>query len=116
MTGLEEIEKELSRAREAELAGQGGRARTAARRAVGIAIEEVQRRHPARFSGTTAPAQLESVALDHETPTPVREAAERLRARVSADFQSASVHPSDDATIIIGFMRSLIQREDHSHR
>jgi len=109
MTRVEEIEKELFRAREAERAGNSGRARTAARRAVGIAIEEVQRKDPARFLGSTAPAQLESLALDQNTPMPVREAAERLRARISAEFRSPSVDPLADATIIITFLSSLVK-------
>lgn len=114
MTRRQEIERELFRAREADRAGNSGRARTAARRAVGIAIEEVQLHHPGRFLGTTVPAQLASLALDRNTPRPVQEAADRLRARISSDFQSASIDPLGDASIIITFLLSLVEGVGYS--
>ena len=104
MKWRDEIELELTRAREAERNGNQGRARTSARRAVGIAIVELQRRFPEKQYGKDFMTQLRSLASDPAIPERVRIAADRLQTKLSPEFESPSKHPIDDAGIIVQFI------------
>jgi hypothetical protein len=109
MTWMDDVRRELLRARDAEHSGNSGRARTAARRAVGLAIAELQRQHPEKVYGQDFILQLRSFGLDPEIPLAAREAAGRLQARLTRDFQSSSVNPLDDANIVIAFVLSRLE-------
>jgi hypothetical protein len=100
----DEIDQELARAREAERNGNQGRARTSARRIAGIAIVELEKRFPERRYGRDFIAQLRAFASDPAIPEDVRNAADRLQARLSPEFTSASKHPIEDAGIIVQFI------------
>jgi hypothetical protein len=104
MNWRDEIELELNRAREAERNGNQGRVRTSARRAAGIAIAEFERRFPEKRYGSDFMAQLRSLALDPAAPEHVRNAADRLQARLTPTFESPSKRPIDDAEIIVQFI------------
>jgi hypothetical protein len=104
MNWRDELEREFARAKEAELHGNQGRVRTSARRAVGIAIVELEKRFPEKKYGRDFMMQLRSFALDPAIPEHVRSAADRLQARLSPEFDSPSKHPIEDAEIIVGFI------------
>jgi hypothetical protein len=104
MKWRDEIDVELARAREAERNGNQGRIRTSARRAVGIAIMEFEKRFPEKQYGRDFMTQLRSFALDRAVPEHVRNAADRLQARLSPEFESPSKHPIEDAGIIVQFI------------
>jgi len=104
ITWLEEIEKEFARAAEAERSGNEGKVRTSARRAVGIAVAELQKRFPEKIYGRDFISQIRSLAQDGSVPPTVRSAADRLQAKLSPAFESPSVNPIGDAQIIIRFI------------
>jgi hypothetical protein len=104
MNWRDEIDLELARAKEAERNGNQGRTRTSARRAAGIAIVELERRFPEKQYGRDFMTQLRSLASDTASPEHVRNAAYRLQARLSPEFESPSKHPIDDARIIVQFI------------
>ncbi len=104
MDWLDEIEKELRRGMEGELEGNEGKARTAARRAVGIAVVELQRRGKRQY-GPDVLKQLRGIADDEVIPGEVREAADRLQTRLAKDFTSPSRQPLTDARLIIDFIK-----------
>ena len=107
MSWREELEGELQRGKRAEAEGNAGKARTCARRAVGIVVTEFQKQTGEEY-GNDFLRQLRGIAGDATLPTLVREAAERLQSRLSRDFQSLSVHPLEDARVIIEhFVRYL---------
>jgi len=101
---MESVTLELQRAAEAERSGNEGRARTSARRAVGFAITEMERRFPEKRYGSDFMTQLRSLARDPQIAQSVREAADRLQARLSPGFESLSKDPIADANIIIRFV------------
>lgn len=98
----EQIRLEMARAVEAKRTGNAGRVRTCARRAVGIAITEWQRRDAGINYGRDFLRQLQGMSSDTRTPDEVRLAATRLQERLRKDFQSASREPMRDARIVIG--------------
>ena len=104
MNWMESVNLELERGAEAERQGNQGKARTSARRAVGIAIEELQRRFPEKTFGRDFIGQLRSLASDPEAGESIRSAADRLQARLTPEFESPSKDPIGDAKIIIGFV------------
>jgi hypothetical protein len=104
MNWRDEIDQEFARAREAERAGNQGKVRTSARRAVGIAIVELEKRFPEKKYGRDFMTQLRSFALDTAIPEHVRNAADRLQARLSPEFDSPSKHPIEDAGIVVQFI------------
>jgi hypothetical protein len=108
MKWTESVELELQRAREAQRQANSGKVRTSARRAAGLALEELQRRFPERNFGGDFITRLRSLAVDPAVPQPVREAADRLQARLTPDFASRSVDPVDDAEIILAYIVSLL--------
>jgi hypothetical protein len=108
MTWIDEINLELERAKASHQSGNQGRARTSARRAVGIAIMELEKQLPGKRYGRDFITQLRSLALDPEIPEHVRSAADRLQERVSAEFDSPSKHPIEDAEIILRYIRERL--------
>lgn len=104
MSWLDEVELEMVRAAEAQRSGNQGKARTSARRAVGIAIGELQRRFPGKHYGSDFMSQLRSLALDPSVPQNVHEAADRLQTRLSPGFESPAKEPLEDARIIVNFV------------
>ena len=104
MKWKDEIELELARARDAERNGNQGKVRTSARRAAGIAIVELEKRFPEKQYGRDFMTQLRSFALDPAIPEHVRNAVDRLQARLSPEFESPSKHPIEDAEIIVQFI------------
>jgi hypothetical protein len=108
MSWLDEIELEFNRGREAERTGNAGKARTAARRAVGIAVMEYQRRQALQRYGDDVMKQLRGIAADLSLPIDVREAAGRLQTRISQEFTSPSRQPLADAEVIINFFRQAL--------
>ncbi len=104
MHWLEEIAIELGRGMEAQREGNAGKARTAARRAVGFAVAEYQRRGM-KYYGTDVMQQLRGIAGDKTLPGEVRDAANRLQAHITQDFTSPSRQPLTDARVIIEFVQ-----------
>ncbi len=104
MNWLDEINQELQRAEAAERNGNAGKVRTSARRAVGIALVELQRRIPEKNYGRDFISQLRGLATDETVPEEARFAADRLQARLSLQFESPSKNPIDDAKKIIRFV------------
>jgi hypothetical protein len=104
MNWLDEVKVELQRAEAAEGSGNSGKVRTSARRAVGIALLELQRRFPEKSYGRDIISQLQGFAGDESVPEEPRLAADRLQARLSPQFESPSKNPIDDAKSIIRFV------------
>lgn len=111
MKWIEEIERELDRAAEAERTGNHGKARTSARRAVGFAVEELQRRSPEVQYGRDFISCIRGIASDAAMPGDVRKAADRLQTRLTPEFDSPSTDPIEDARIIIRFVVDRLTRE-----
>lgn len=109
MNWLEGVQLELQRAADADQNENPGKARTSARRAVGIAVTELQRRCPEKHYGRDFIGQLRGIAADESIPEEVRFAAARLQARLSTGFDSPSKHPAKDAKIIIDFVIERLQ-------
>lgn len=102
---LESIEKELLTAREAQAAGNSGKARVCARRAAGRAIAWFLTKHPHPDWGPDALSQLKHLKDEPGFSQECREAAARLASRVSEDFEyQFSSDPLEDAGIIIQTM------------
>jgi len=108
MSWLDEIELEFSRGRDAERTGNEGKARTAARRAVGVAVTEFQKRRAVKQYGNDAMQQLRGITEDNSLPDDVRKAATRLQTRVSQEFTSPSRQPLVDALVIVDFIRRAL--------
>jgi hypothetical protein len=104
MNWKDEIDREFARAKEAALQRNDGRVRTSARRAVGIAIVELEKQFPEKKYGRDFMTQIRSFALDPAIPEYVRNAADRLQARLSPEFDSPSKHPIEDAGTIVQFI------------
>ena len=111
MSWREEMHRELARALDAEQAGNAGRVRTCARRAIGIAITEWQRRDTAVRYGPDFLRQLMGLADDRATPVEVQNAATRLGAKLSEDFEARSKEPLQDARIVL---RHILERMGES--
>ena len=105
MNWLDEIELELNRGHDAERVGNEGKARTAARRAVGMAVTEYQKRQAVNAYGADVMRQLQGIAEDESLPNEVRGAASRLQTRISQEFTSPSRQPLADAQVIIDFIK-----------
>lgn len=109
MGWVDSVERELARAKEAELVGNVGKARTAARRAVGFALTELQNHVQGVYYGADFMRQLRACAEDASLPDDVRNAADRLHSRLTSNFLSASEQPVADAMVIINFVRRQLQ-------
>ena len=108
MSWSDEIALELDRAKQAIAIGNAGKARTAARRAVGIAVTEYQRRHPLKKYGSDFMRQIRGIAEDGALPSEIREAAARLQSRITQDFTSDSTDPLADAAVIIAYIEHAL--------
>lgn len=108
MSWRDEIRVELDRAGEAQRTGNSGKVRTAARRAVGIAVTEYQKRVPGKQYGADFIRQVRGIATDDSLPIEVREAAARLQSRISQEFTSLSQKPLEDAMVIITFIERTL--------
>jgi hypothetical protein len=98
------MERELGRGEAAARSGNAGLARTSARRGVGIALAELQRKFPEKNYGRDFISQLRGIAEDPSVPEEARLAAGRLQARLSLSFESPSKDPIQDAKTIIKFV------------
>ena len=104
MMWKDQLMAELAMAEESLRAGNAGRARTCARRAVGLAVTEWQRRDPRVSYGADFLRQLQGIAAGETIPKTVRTAAMRLQAKLGTDFQSSSMDPVEDAMIVIRYL------------
>lgn len=108
---LRTLQDEMTEAREAQAAGNIGRARTCARRAAGMAMQATLGIGPgAATYGSTFTDGLRRLALDQHIPNAVREAAARLVDRSNKERQSASQNPAQDAEIILEFFQKLLSQ------
>jgi hypothetical protein len=101
MSWSEPVESELHRAEGSERIGNHGRARTCARRAVGLAVSELKKAGLLRNYEDDFMRQVRRLADDTRMNQEVREAAERLSAQISQDFSARSTKPVEDARIIL---------------
>jgi len=101
MSWKDDIERELALARGAVREGNHGKARTCARRAVGIAATALQTHNDAYRLGPDFIRQIRTIAHDDRFSEEARGAADRLGARLSENFTSPSGAPVDDATLLV---------------
>lgn len=105
------LQDEIHEARESQAAGEMGRARTCARRAAGMAM---QQKLGIGFMATAyAPTFIEGLrrlATDVHFPEAVRAAAARLTDRADKETrQSAASNPVQDAETIMVFFSKIAQ-------
>jgi hypothetical protein len=105
-----DIDRELVCAREAQSSGNAGKARTVARRAVGCALNYWLKKYPQDGYPADMMRQIRRFSCETQIPTQVRETLFRLETQISAAFESPSTDPLNDATIIISYIRSEMQR------
>ncbi len=95
---------EIAEARAAQAAGHIGRARTCARRAVGMILRAKIGIGPASHDyAPTFILGLRKLAADSSVPAEVRAAAMRLADRSKPDRSSASENPTGDAHLIFRY-------------
>jgi hypothetical protein len=114
MSWSEPIELELRRAEEAERIGNHGRARTCARRAVGLAISELMKSGLLTDYENDFMRQVRRLANDEAMNQELRDAAKRLSARIAEDFSAQSTKPIEDAKIILHHLALLQQAQSDS--
>jgi len=108
------FEDEMAEARTALAAEDIGRARTCARRAVGMVMQTtLGLGFGAGFYATTYIEALRRLAADPHFPDAVRQAATRLVDRSNKERQSASTNPVQDAEIILDFLAKLPLNQKH---
>lgn len=96
------IAQELSAARQAQQAGNPGRARVCARRAAGWAIRAWYQAREGAGWGGDAMKQLQRLAADPAASATARAAAQRLLTKVDLDHKLPfDEDPLDDARVII---------------
>ena len=99
---ISHIAKEFLTAEHAKNVNNNGMVRVCTRRAAGIAISFWLQSHSRQGWGRDAVHQLRALRLDEKMPQDIRNAAERLTARVTAQFSSPyTTNPMDDSKIII---------------
>lgn len=99
------IERELAAAEAAWKAGNEGKARVCARRAVAIATEAWLARWPDRHWRGDAMEHLRQIQHDESFPLPIRQAAERLTTAVTQrDSAPFTTDPISDARQIIAHL------------
>lgn len=99
-----DLQSELTHAREAQAAGNPGKARVCARRAAGWAIREFYRKRAGAGWGGDALKQLRHLSADESAPDAIRHAAERLTTKVDHDHQVPFAEdPVADAGLIVKF-------------
>jgi hypothetical protein len=92
------IERELATAEAAWKAGNEGKARVCARRAVAVATEDWLARLPVRRWRGDAMEHLRQIQKDESFPLPIRQAAERLSTAVTRkDSAPFTTDPISDA-------------------
>lgn len=99
----ETVRLELQNAERSQSAGNPGRARVCARRAVGVAIAELLHEEGS-VAGADAMRALEGFLNRSSLPDEVAAAGLRLQARVRPDFTSASLDPVADAKTVIDYI------------
>lgn len=105
---LRTYEDEMAEARAALAIGEIGRARTCARRAVGMVIQTtLGLGFGPRFYAATYIDALRRLADDVHFPETVRHAATRLVDRSNKEKQSASTNPVQDAEMILEFLAKM---------
>jgi hypothetical protein len=102
------IERELAAAEEARKAGNEGKARVCARRAVAVASEAWLARLPVRRWGGDAMEHLRQIQQEASFPLPIRQAAERLSTAVpQRDSAPFTTDPTTEARLIIAHLSSM---------
>lgn len=105
----EKIERELQEAVEARKQHREGRARVCARRAASVAIAWLYRSQGKDVGENNALHLLNSIQTAPGIPDSVRQASERLSARITTDFRYPfSTDPLDDARIIVEYVKNLL--------
>jgi len=106
----ERIEKELTAAYNYSRAGEEGKARVCGRRAAGEAIGWYLEKKPASGWGRDVMTRLSRLKGDPQFPEEIRYAAERLSARITADFcYPKPFNPVEDAKLIIEYVRRILE-------
>jgi hypothetical protein len=107
------LQDEIVEARHAQAAGDLGRARTCARRAVGMAMQATIGIGPGatKYAHTFIDG-LRRLTTDTNFPEAVRAAAARLVDRADKDRRSASQNPVQDAEVIIEFFQNTYRFEE----
>ncbi len=101
-------EEEMAEARTALASGEIGRARTCARRAVGMVIQTtLGLGFGSGFYASTYIEALRRMVDDARFPENVRQAATRLVDRSNKEKQSASTNPVQDAEMILELLAKL---------
>jgi uncharacterized protein (UPF0147 family) len=104
------VEVELSRARDAQEAGNEGMVRVCCRRAAGLALAALHRQSDETAPVRNAMVLLDELGADSSAPTVVRDAALRLRARRDEHGnRSISRDPVSDALSILHFVSSSLE-------
>ena len=104
----EDVDNEVKLLRSAWKIGNAGKARTAARRAVGMAIGIWLEKHPRPEYGSSFMNFVETLSWDESAPPNVRGAAERLCGKTSDPRKTAfSIDPMEDAETILDWIRSI---------
>ena len=104
------VEKEFITARTALAAGNEGKVRVCARRAAGHALSWFLTKYPRTGWGNDMLSQLHAAKNEPTFPKEIRNAAERLTAKISDRFDyPVSVDPIDDAQSIVNYIRSLME-------
>ena len=107
----EDVDQELDRLRTAWKTGNAGKARTAARRTVGMAIALWLQKHPRPEYGSSFMNFVETLSWDESAPQNVRGAAERLGGKISERGKTAfSIDPMEDAETILDWIRKEISK------
>jgi HEPN domain-containing protein len=103
---LDLIEKEFASAREARKQGIESRARVCARRCAGYAVAWLLASRGEQVSEHDSLNLLRSIQPDESIPPKIREASQRLTARVTSDFKYPfPTDPLDDALMIIDYVK-----------
>jgi hypothetical protein len=97
------IAEEFKIARDALANGKIGRSRTAARRAIGMAMQQTVGIGPQGGYAKTFIDGLKRLADDPQMPEAIRAAATRLITRVDREYNSPAINPVADAEIIIAY-------------
>jgi hypothetical protein len=111
MSWIEDVQREIARAREAENIGNLGRARTSARRAAGRALAEYSRQMRRQGHVQDLLQYVKDCATDQSIPQEVREAADRLQARLRPDFSSPAEYPVKDALCIVRYVAAALGKD-----
>lgn len=85
-----------------------GQKRAAARRIAGMALQELDKNSSRGPSNENYLQTLQRAMTEGDLPETVRDAAQRLQARLSADFESPSIDPLGDALIIVEYVKNVL--------